>query len=590
MSNETTESNAEGADRPNVLLVMVDDLGYSDLGCYGGEIDTPTIDRLAETGAQFRDFYVQPRCSPTRASVLTGHTNHALGFDVLTGDGKLRRNHVFLPELLGAEGYRTFLSGKWHLGNTENFGDSDVSVDPRVRGFGHAYRFTGYAAPPWDPDAYRMLSDAVEERSYRHPGTTRYEAGETFYQTDAITDHALDLLRHHREENELSGEAAPFFLYLAYGAPHFPLAAPKSLVDEYVSRYENGWDALREDRLERMIELGVVPGDVTLPPRSDIPARDDWETHRVRAWESLSPDRREDLVRRMAVFAAMVDEIDQNLGRVVSYLSDTGQLDETLVVFMSDNGACYEWHEFGHSADDGPRTGDALERMGTAADPTTGSNVSRGLKYGAGWATAGSTPYRLYKHFGHEGGVRSPCIVHWGDGLADSLRDRVVMEVACARDLFPTILDVAGAELPDAWTAANGRSYEVRPPDENAASLASLLRRDESLGDREIGWEHEKNCAYRSGDWKLVGKNFTGTAGVHAYEWELYDIDTDPTEMNDLSDDRPDRVCDLARRWRDWAERNDVSIPDGVDVPDAESTDAASGDGPTECKGEGPTD
>jgi len=350
-------------------------------------------------------------------------------------------------------------------------------------------------------------------------------------------------------------------MYLAYGAPHFPLAAPKSLTDEYVSKYEAGWDAVREDRLQQMIDRGVVPPDVVLPPRSDVPAREgeDWETHRVRAWDSLSEERQTDLVRRMAVFAAMVDKIDENLGRVLDDLESHGQLEDTLVLFMSDNGACYEWHEFGHSADDGPRTGEALSSMGTAA-------ADQGLKYGAGWATAGSTPYRLYKHFGHEGGIRSPLIVHW-DGLDDYLREGMVDDVACSRDFVPTILDLLDIEFPDTWTDADGRSYEVADFDETTESLRGLLVDGEPVSERDIAWEHEGNPAYRSGQWKLVGKNFDGTDGVPAHEWELYDLEVDPTETDNLAENQPARVRELARRWMDWAERNDVPVPEDLEVP-----------------------
>jgi arylsulfatase len=568
-SNGTSIASRAGTgERPNLLFVLVDDLGYSDLGCYGGEIETPTLDGLADDGAQFSDFYVQPRCSPSRASLMTGHTNQLLGFDVLTGDKELRQNHVFLPELLQDDGYRTYLSGKWHLGATTNFSASDVDRDPRARGFDHVYRFSGYAESPWDPDTRllphtpdtsRLLSDEVAERSYRHdPDSTQYESGETFYQTDAITDYALDFLEHNRRRNERE-EHRPFFLYLAYGAPHFPLAAPESLTEKYVARYEAGWDAIREDRLQRMIDRGVVPSDIVLPPRGDVPVREDWDTHRVPAWDSLSAERREDLVRRMAVFAAMVEMIDRNLERVLEGLEEQDQLENTLVMFMSDNGACYEWHEFGHSADDGPRTGEALSAMGTAA-------ADRGLKYGAGWANVGSTPYRLYKHFGHEGGIRSPLIVHWS-GLDDSLREGVVDDVACARDIVPTVLDLLDIELPDTWTARNDQAYEVAGFDETAESLSDLLANGESLGDREIAWEHEGNTAYRSGRWKLVGKNFDGTDGVPAHDWELYDLEDDPTETANLADDQPERVRELAQRWLDWATRNDVSIPEDIEFP-----------------------
>jgi arylsulfatase A-like enzyme len=576
MTDESLEStdrtvpstpSTNGNDQPNVLFILVDDLGYSDIGCYGGEITTPNLDRLAENGAQFSEFYVQPRCSPTRASLLTGHTNQRLGFDVLTGDSELRRNHVFLPELLGENGYRTYLSGKWHLGGTANFGVSDVERDPRVRGFDHVYRFTGYAESPWDPDTrllshtpdtYRLLSDAVEERSYRHdPDSTQYEQGESFYQTDAITDYALDFLEHDRHQNETE-DHQPFFMYLAYGAPHFPLAAPQSLTEKYVSKYEAGWDTVREDRLQRMIERGVVPPDVVLPSRSNVPGREDWDTHQVRAWNTLSEERQADLARRMAVFAAMVEMIDRNVGRVLDDLEGHDQLENTLVLFMSDNGACYEWHEFGHSANDGPRSGDTLATMGTAA-------ADQGLKYGAGWANAGSTPYRLYKHFGHEGGIRTPLVVHW-EGLDDDLREGIVDGVGCSRDVMPTILDLLDIDLPETWTAENGETYAVDDFDETNESLRDLLVGGEMLNNRDIAWEHEGNAAYRSGSWKLVGKNFESTDGVPAYAWELYDLTDDPTETNDVADDHPEQVREFAEHWMDWAERNDVTVPESVTI------------------------
>lgn len=555
--------------QPNILMIVTDDLGYSDLGCYGGEINTPNIDELASDGAQFKDFYVQPRCSPTRASVMTGHTNHRVGFDVLTGSGQLRRNHVFLPELLQEQGYRTYLSGKWHLGDTENFGSSDVKRDPRTRGFDHAYRFSGYAESPWSPDekllhntpdTYRLLSDAVEERTYEHHSdSTEYEPGETFYQTDVITDYALDFLRHNKNEN-LDGDSHPFFLYLAYGAPHFPLAAPKKLIDKYIDKYECGWDSVRADRLERMIDLGVVPNDLSISPRSNVPGRDDWGTHQIPSWSSLTEERQKDLTRRMAVFAAMVEMVDRNVGRVLSELSDHNLLDDTMVMFMSDNGACYEWHEFGHSADDGPRSDSALTNMGTAA-------ANQGLKYGAGWANASSTPYRLYKHFSHEGGIRSPLVVQWG-GLDDQVTDGLVGDAGCSRDIVPTILDLLNVDMPETWTSNDGKTYDVAKFDEICESLADILQNGETLTEREIAWEHEGNASYRQGKWKLVGKNFDEPDGTPAYKWELYNLENDPTETIDVAGRWPERVEELAQSWLNWARRNDVPIRDDMEFPD----------------------
>ena len=567
------------AQNPNILLIMADDLGFSDLGSYGGEIDTPNLDALADNGLKFKNFNVAPRCSPTRGALMTGHQNHKLGFNVLIGNtGQLNQNHVFLPELLKANDYHTYLSGKWHLGNTTNFGNNGTipgnqGVDPRVRGFDHAFTFnaSGHSADNWNIGDYRLLSSAstgnpaITERTYQeHPGSTTYIPGTTFYQTDAIADYTLDFLQHHRDRNTAGGTNDPFFNFVAFGAPHFPIQAPKDLVDSYVSRYEAGWDAVRADRLDSMIDLGIIPADVVLTGRSDVPqtkstsntnAKSAEVTHQIRAWDTLDSDRQADLTRRMAAYAAMVDNMDHNIGRIIDDLDANGELDNTIVMFMSDNGGDAEWHEFGRRDNEPARTGLDLENMGTNAD--TGETVF----YGSGWANVSNTPFVNYKHYTHEGGVNSPLIVHWPAGIDPNRAGEIVGDHTQVNDIMPTLLDVLEIDLPEQWQAQNGTIYDVENFDPTLRSLEDLITNGTPIGDREIGIQHEGNRAYQKGSMKLVSSNFAGTDGTGANEWELYDLSVDPTEQNNLAGD-PNFAAiydELLLRYDFWAFRNNVT-------------------------------
>lgn len=578
-----TSSQALAQSKPNILVFLADDLGYSDLGSYGGEIDTPNLDALADGGLRFKNFNVAPRCSPTRGALMTGHQNHKLGFSVLIGDGgQLNRNHVFLPELLKAEGYHTYLSGKWHLGNTTNFGSNGTipgndNVDPRVRGFDHAFTFNNshHSADNWDLGQYRLLSDsspgnpAITERTYQvHPGSATYIPGTTFYQTDAIADYTLDFLQHHRDRNSSGGPFStddPFFAYVAFGAPHFPIQAPKDLVDSYITRYQAGWDAVRADRLTNMINLGIIPSDVLLTPRSDVPQtkpspntnpKSAEATHQIRAWSTLDATRQADLVRRMAAYAAMVDNMDQNIGRIIDDLDANGELDNTIVMFMSDNGGDAEWHEFGRRDNEPARTGSDLTFMGTNAD--TGEQVF----YGSGWANVSNTPYINYKHYTHEGGVNSPFIVHWGDGIDPNRAGDIVDDHAMVNDVMPTLLEILNIDLPDQWQAQNGTTYNVDDFDPTLESLAGLITNGTPLGDREMGIEHEGNRAYQKGSMKIVSDNFVGTDGQAANVWELYDLADDPTEQNNLAAN-PNHAAEfneLRLLYDLWAYRNSVDF------------------------------
>jgi len=509
-------SKSTAAEEPNILLIVADDLGFSDLGCYGGEISTPNLDRLATGGVRFTQCYNMARCCPTRASLLTGQYPHKVGFPLM--NGSLPKNCVTIPEALKPEGYRPFMTGKWHLGRP----------GPFARGFEEYYGlFDGWASM-CNPAQY------VRRPQGRVPRT--YQEGK-FYATDAFTDHALDFIQLARDDHQ------PWFLYLAHSAPHFPLHAPQELVDQYVETYRAGWDAIREQRFQRLKELGVVRPEWQLAKAEPLPANWVSEQHGTSGqmtprWESLDKDRREDLARRMAVYAAMIESMDSNIGRVVDDLKKHGELDNTLIMFLSDNGACAEWDPYGFDTDTGPQNvlhkGDELAKMG---GPGTFHS------YGSGWAIACNAPFRLFKHYCHEGGISSPLIVHWPNRVAANVRGKWCHEPAHVIDILPTCLAAAGAVYP-----AKAHGTDILP--KQGISLLPAI--DGYSVDRKqpLFFEHEKNRAVRAGDWKLVS--------VGHGEWELYNTAADRTEQNNLAAKEPERVKRLAAAYTAWAKENHV--------------------------------
>lgn len=382
------------APKINLLVIVADDLGYSDLGCYGGEIATPQLDALAAGGVRLTRFYNAARCCPSRASVLTGQYPHRVGLGHMVKDlgqpgytGRLAPEARTMAQTLAPAGYRSFLSGKWHLGTD----------DPTQHGFEEFYGTLTSARTFWNDAQFLRLPAGRKARAYVD--------GE-FYSSDALTDHALDFIDLGRRTPE-----RPWFVYLAYHAPHFPLHAPKEDIARYADRYHGGWDKLRAERFERMQRLGIIGAGATLSPGSPHWNWGANEPAANPAWDTLPPDRRADLARRMAIYAAMIDRMDQNIGRLVTNLRANGELDRTLIVFLSDNGACAEWDPSGFDGKSGPdnqlHRGADLERMG---GPDTYHSA------GSGWANVSNTPWRLYKHYTHEGGIASPGIVHWPAG------------------------------------------------------------------------------------------------------------------------------------------------------------------------------
>lgn len=505
---------ASAAKQPNILYVLADDLGFSDLGCFGGEIRTPTLDALASGGVRLTQFYNTGRCCPSRAALLTGQYPHRVGLGHMTTNdlgrpgyrGVVSDDAQTIAQVLAPSGYRCFMSGKWHLG----------TPDPTQNGFEEFYGTLVSAKRFFDPDHLVRFPKGRKAR--------QYPKGK-FYATDAVTDHALDFLKLAR-----ATPAKPWFLYLAFNAPHFPLHAPREEIDKYADRYHGGWDQLRAERLKRMKSLGIVPGHTELSKRSHWRNYGETKIGVNPAWNTLPKDRQLDLARRMAIYAAMIDRLDQQLGRVIEDLKRAGELENTLIVFTSDNGACFEWDPFGFDIVSSNQNilhkGKMIEQMG---NPGTFHSV------GSAWANASNTPWRLYKHFNHEGGIASPGIVHWPAGLK-AKPGSIVHQPAHIIDLFPTAVAAAG-------TAYRGKLS--LPGTDLVAQL------NNGGGERTLFFEHQGNRAVRQGKWKLVA--------LDDQPWELYDFTQDRIEMNDLAGKFPEKVKQLSAAWDKWGAKNQVT-------------------------------
>ncbi len=467
---------ALGAERPNILLMMVDDLGFADFGCYGSEIETPRIDTLAENGLRFSQFYNTAKCHSSRVCLLTGlYCNQA-------GSSKLNRATTIAAEL-GKAGYFTSMSGKWHL-----------SKQPTDFGF---ERYWGHLSGATD--------FFVGDKTFRLNGEPWSEFDEGFYTTDANVDWAMTFI----DEAVTSGK--PFFHYVAFNAPHYPLQAPKEDIRKYLGRYDAGWEAIRQARFKKQKQLGIFPPGMALPP---MPGH-------VPDWDGLTKHDREFESFRMAIYAAMVDRIDQNIGRLVDYLKAKGQFDNTLILLCSDNGAC------------------PFERSKNLnIPPWQGKSF---YLYDASWATVGNTPLRHYKQTQHEGGISSPLIAHW----PGHIKNRGQWERSSGHlvDIMATCLEIAGAEYPT--------SPGIEPL--QGRSLLPLLKGATRAGHEELYFQFSTCRALRKGDWKAVS--------FYGKKWELYNIAADRCEQNDLAATHPERVAQMAARWHLLATEKDKMSP-----------------------------
>ena len=494
------------SNRPNIVLIMVDDMGYSDIGCYGGDIETPNLDSLAESGVRYTHFYNTARCCPARASLMTGLYPHQAGMGWMTVAnlgtdgyaGDLNDQCRTIAECVKPAGYSTYMSGKWHLTYDKHLQpDSPKHSWPCQRGFDRYFGTLSGGGSYFTPNTLTV-------------DNTQIEAPEGFYYTDAISDHASRFIDEHEEDN-------PFFLYVAYTAPHWPLHAKPEDTAKYRGRFREGWDVIRRRKFERMKEMGVLDENWGLSERDTG----------VPAWDELSAEKQDEFDLRMSIYAAQISSMDQGVGRIVQTLEKNGILDDTLILFLSDNGGC---HEEIHRA---------------PSDPATFGTDESFESYGRPWANVSNTPFREFKSWVHEGGISTPLIAHWPDGL--KRKGEMDDQPGHITDVMPTCLEVAGADY---------------PPD-SSKDIHSLVGRSlvPSFEGNEIQrdcifWEHEGNRAIRMGKWKLVAKGIDG-------DWELYDMEKDRSELNNLAETHPERVKEMSEQWHEIARSTDVFPMDG---------------------------
>ncbi len=499
---------ATPSNRPNLLLIMADDMGFSDAGCYGGEIETPNLDQLAQDGLRFTQFYNTARCWPSRAAILTGYYAQQVRRDTVPGirsgaNGVRPKWARLLPEYLKPLGYRTYHSGKWHIDGPrlKNGFDLSYSLEDHNHNFYPSNHFENdQKLPPVAP-------------------------GTGYYSTVAIADYAIKYLEDHRKNHP----DKPFFQYLCFTSPHFPLHALPQDIAKYRDRYLEGWDVIRERRWKKQRELGITKCE--LPPRDDatIPSwnlKEDQLKARIGsgeagyavAWTELSEEQKRFQATKMAIHAAMVDRMDQEIGRVLQQLKRMDAFENTIILFVSDNGASAEQIIRGDGHD-------------LAAPAGSGKTF---LCLGPGWSTAANSPLRLHKSWAHEGGISTPLIVHWPKGIP--ARGELRHNPGHLIDLAPTLLEIAGGQWPKEWDG------EAIPP-QPGKSLVPALSRDGTVAHDYFWWFHETNRAVRVGDWKLVSLGSTG-------RWELYDLAKDRSETKDLALTYPEKASELQQVWQ----------------------------------------
>jgi arylsulfatase A-like enzyme len=532
-------ASAVAADRPNIVVILADDMGFSDLGCYGGEIRTPNLDRLASGGLRFTQFYNTARCCPTRACLMTGLYPHQAGVGHMTSDsglsgyrGDLNRNCVTIAEVLRPAGYRTYMAGKWHV--TQHVQpDGPRHNWPLQRGFDRYYGTITGAGTFYDP------ATLTRDNTMIPPLTDPEYRPKQYYYTHALSDHAVRFIADHQRDH--AGQ--PFFLYLAYTAAHWPMHALDEDVARYRGKYDAGYDAIRQARFARAKQLGLIDANWTLTP-----TKGNWEKESDKEWEA----------RCMEVYAAMVESMDRGIGQLVEELKRTGQLDNTLILFMQDNGGCAETvgRQPNTTRGDTPTLPVIPDnQVLTTVHPKqtrdgwpmlTGRHVLPGprdtyIAYGEAWANVSNTPFREYKHWAHEGGISTPLIAHWPKGIA--AKGELRHQPGHLIDIMATAVDVSGAKYP-----AEHSGEKITPPEGRSLVPAfgnGAIERD------AIYWEHEGNRAIRVGDWKLVAR---GPAAA----WELYDMKSDRTETTNLAGQHPERVRELTAKWEAWAHRANV--------------------------------
>jgi len=504
---------------PNLVVILADDMGYSDLGCFGSEIKTPNLDRLADNGVRFTQFYNASRSCPTRASLLTGLYQHQAGVGDMVGDlgypsyqGYLNTKCVTLAEALKFNGYNTYMSGKWHVGGRPE-------VHPLKRGFNRYFGLIDGAGSYFERRAYRINQQAprwmLDSSDYDPPA-------EGFYLTDAITDYAIIFLEDESTKKE------PFFMYLAYTAPHWPLHALPEDIAKYRGTYLMGWDSLRQERYQKMVETGIIDSSIKLSPRDENSPE----------WENLPNEEKEMWDLRMAVYAAMVDRLDQNIGRVLDKVKAMGEEENTVIIFLADNGGCHE------------RIKNRGNYLPTSAETGTRESFDA---YEYPWANASNTPFRMFKHWVHEGGISTPFIAYYPGKIPSG---KIIRQPGHIIDIMPTLLDFAGGSYPE-----NLNGNIIQPME--GISLVPAMKGGTVSREMPLFWEHEGNRAMRSGDWKIVSAyNYSSR---EFKDWELYNISYDRSELNELGSKYPDRRNQMIEQYNKWADSAGVISREIID-------------------------
>ncbi len=543
-------------ERPNIILIMSDDMGYSDIGCYGSEIATPNLDALAAHGLRYTQFYNAARCCPTRASLLTGLYPHQAGLGWMTArdhdlpgyDAELNQQCVTLAEVLKSAGYATYMTGKWHV--AKNKRDEGPKHNwPLQRGFDKYYGIIKGASSFYDPGTL------CRNNQFITPATDPAYQSEAYYFTDALSDNAVQYIEQHNQEH-------PFFMYIAYTAAHWPMHAPEEAIAKYKGMYEEGWEKVRAKRHEKMKKVGVLPSEAPLAPLDTHP----WEA------EKAKPA----MLRRMETYAAMVDIMDQGIGRIVQTLKDKRMYKNTIILFLQDNGGNAEGLGFGgpegqtipvarDTTNLKPLGPDEIQHDNIPAITRDGHMVRQGLHVMAGpadtylsylkpWAQVSNTPFRKYKHYVHEGGIATPLIVHWPAGI--EAQGEIRTQMSHIIDIMPTLAALGKATYPKQY-----KDHQITPM--AGVSLLPTFT-GQPLPERTLFWEHEQNRAVRQGKWKLVSAGHLSDGGYGSWQyyenehWELYDMENDRSELKDLSGQYPEKVEEMKKLWKEWAEKVQV--------------------------------
>lgn len=505
---DISETNTE---KPNIILILADDMGYSDLSCYGSEISTPNIDKLASEGIRFTQFYNAARCCPTRASLLTGLYPHQVGMGKMVNSpgskpegpyqGYLNNQCVTIAEVLKQANYYTAASGKWHVGEERPHWPID-------RGFDNYYGLVSGAANYFDISRTKLPNI---KRHFAIDSTEYMPPKEGFYMTNAITENAIKFVK------KAASKDQPFFLYLPYTAPHWPLHALQEDIEKYKGTFMEGWDVLREERYQRMIEMGIIDKEWQKSDRND----------EVSAWDSLSEEQKEKMDLLMSIYAAQIHRMDEGIGQLMTQLDESGMSDNTIVLFLSDNGASSEEGPWGRDFWGNFWDGEALP--GSADSYHT---------YGGSWANHSNSPFKYYKKYVHEGGIATPFIVRWPDKLAN--KGGICQRPGHIIDIMTTICDIAEVDYP---TTFKGNAITPMP----GISFAPILKGEEQTYSEPIFWEHFGNRAVRDGDWKLVA--------IEEGQWELYNLLHDRAETINLIESEPEIASKLMKEYEEWAKK-----------------------------------